>query len=350
MNDHEKTPPVDGPDGAKSKVLATDDLTYSSTPRTSVEHQLAQAYVEAGWSIVPLRLDGSKRPSLPSWEPMQSRLPTADELTDWFVDRRNGIALVMGAVSGGCDELGAETLDFDADADRVFPEWFDSLPPLLAAKLMIVETPGYGIHIIYRCSVITGNKVIAAPVEGKRMIESRGEGGYLCAAGNSSALHSSGRFYMQVAGPPLPDVPVLTVDERKTLWVAAAKFDKRPGVLDDLVRKRRNQLMPPIISVGDTPWDRFDREASWLDILQPAAWTTLDGVVWTRPGKSFGTSAKVVISNKTGCEVLTVFSCNAGPLAADNGPRTFGKFDAFCRLYHEGDRRAATRAILREAA
>ncbi len=81
-----------------------------------------------------------------------------------------------------------------------------------------------------------------------------------------------------------------------------------------LYELRRKQKPP---SDQETPWDWFDKEGDWRDILEPHGWTS-NGDHWTRPGKSFGTSAAITTST-SGAEVLCVFSSNAGPLAPGGG-------------------------------
>lgn len=63
-------------------------------------------YWTAGLSLVPLTLDGLRKPVVP-WKRYQTERPTLEQVQDWFA-RPAGIGLVMGAVSGG-----AECIDFD---------------------------------------------------------------------------------------------------------------------------------------------------------------------------------------------------------------------------------------------
>src|SRR5262249_34874260 len=79
--------------------------------------ELAEAYLEAGLSIIPITSDGAKQPDWtvlpqlppkgqpdgaigPRWYPYQKEPPTLDQVQDWFSDGDRGIALVCGAVSG----------------------------------------------------------------------------------------------------------------------------------------------------------------------------------------------------------------------------------------------------------
>lgn len=308
-------------------------------------------YLAAGVSVLPIRLDGSKAPAIRKWKPYMSELPKDGQLTVWQLQKETrqgfGIGMVCGAVSGGL-----EVLDFDHNADENFWAWRRMIPPAVHGKLCAVETGGGGYHVIYRCDRICGNQKIAMEADGKGvLIESRGQGGYIVAVGSPLETHRSQQPYTQVMGRPLPEVPQLTIDERKAIWAAAATFDQRDpeAVRAEFVQKRIKQLSPPAVVEVDTskPWHDFDARASWQEILGSAGWTTTDGIQWARPGKKAGTSAKVVCSESTGNELLTVFSGNAGPLAPKgSSAATWGKFNAFVEIAHGGDRSAAAKAAL----
>ncbi|MCC9600772.1 bifunctional DNA primase/polymerase [Stieleria sp. JC731] len=299
----------------------------------------ARLYVEAGISVIPLRMDGTKRPALPTWEPYQSTIATDDELKSWFA-KPAGIGIVCGSVSGGL-----EVFDFDLEPMRVFNAWWDQLPSDIRGRLPVIETGGGGIHVPFRCRELCGNKKIAFPPDrSKPYIETRGQGGYIVAAGSPIEVHSSGNPYMQVMGRPLPELPQLEPDERAVLWRIARSFDESETLKQECHDQLRRQS-PSVVTDVDTstPWGAFDVEASWPDILTPHGWTSQDGERWTRPGKKFGTSARVVIATN-GCEVLTVYSGSAGPLAPVGSYQTWGKFSAFAALNYKGDRSEAARA------
>ena len=77
----------------------------------------AKKYIGAGISIIPIRRDGSKAPYVRKWTPYQQHLANDLELRQWFAQKQPyGIGVVCGAVSGNL-----ETLDFDEEADALFP-------------------------------------------------------------------------------------------------------------------------------------------------------------------------------------------------------------------------------------
>src|SRR5262245_52215373 len=139
-------------------------MTIQGNGKANSTLKAAQVYVGAGISVVPIRRDGSKSPAIATWSPLQERLPTAEEITRWFGGSEPaGIATIGGAVSGGL-----ELIDFDEDADRVYPEWRDLVEdecPGLMDRLSVVKTPREpaGYHIRYRCTEVPvqGNMKLA---------------------------------------------------------------------------------------------------------------------------------------------------------------------------------------------
>lgn len=345
-------------------------------------HRIAQGYRDAGISVIPLRLDGSKAPALPAGQPQvySSRLATDAELLEWFGTVERGIGIKAGAVSGGL-----EILDFDM-AETFWP-WVSLIAyPSIADyqrgigrsdelfnKLAVVETPSGGWHVLYRCRELTGNRKLASWEEissesektrghragtgfeciGKGVrIETRGEGGYVVAEGSPCETHASGLPYVQAFGPRLPKVQTVTPDERRRMWRAAMSFDctinRQSEALAKARRKIKSELYSHLTRNEDEPWTWFDKFGSWFDILEPHGWTTSDGIRWTRPGKDFGVSASVG-SNEAGEEVLTVFSTDpqCGPLAAKSSSSMsfFGKFNALVAVEFAGDRKQAAKHV-----
>src|SRR5262249_47865754 len=151
---------------------------------------------KAGLSVIPIRRDGSKAPEgrlLPrepradgkfhaTWDPYKERLPSEEELNRWFGSANApGVAVICGAVSGNL-----ECIDFDTDAESIFPAWCDLVEAEhagLIGMLSIARTPKPGFHVRYRCRDISipGNEKLAedptAPTEQRTLIETRGEGG-----------------------------------------------------------------------------------------------------------------------------------------------------------------------------
>jgi len=117
---------------------------------------------------------------------------------------------------------------------------------------------------------------------------------------------------------PVPDEPVEKPSPARTA-TAAPSTDERPG-------------------------DRFNREATWNEILEPTGARSIarlsDGSQrWCRPGKKGATSAT---TDGGGSHVLYVFTDGWAPFT----PRTsYTRFRAYALLNHNGDDKAAARAL-----
>ena len=109
----------------KSPAVGTSTGIGNDSILTST-FEIATSYVDSGVSVVPLRLDGSKAPALPAGgvNEFKKRVATQEELAEWFSTDK-GIGLLGGPVSGGL-----EVLDFDGDADRIFPAWHELVEDL----------------------------------------------------------------------------------------------------------------------------------------------------------------------------------------------------------------------------
>src|SRR5262245_29620768 len=121
----------------------------------------ANAYLEAGLSVIPIARDGTKKPPTGwRWKEFQTRRLSPREAQDiWDVDNPPGIGVIAGGVSGGL-----ECIDFDADSERIYPafrELVDAAAPGLFDRLTVSRTPK-GYHVRYRCDTpIPGNTNLA---------------------------------------------------------------------------------------------------------------------------------------------------------------------------------------------
>jgi putative DNA primase/helicase len=318
--------------------------------------QLAEQYLSAGISIIPIRTDGSKRPAINSWTPEQKTIPCLDQVQDWIASGPCGLAAVCGKVSGSL-----ELLDFDDFA--LFEPWkaiVDDILPGLVDRLTQNRTPAPGMHVPYRCSVIAGNtklarKPVTDPGTGKIipevMIETRGEGGYFLVPGCPPTCHETGGLYEHVCGPPLTHVAVIRPEEREVLWRAARSFDRwvEQSDVHDGPRSTANN------NGSLRPGDDYNRRGpSWALILEPHGWVEVRDGHWRRPGKegrvwSATTTCK---SQKDGNELFCCFSSNAHPFEGARGDgkscTAYSRFAVFTLLNHGGDFSAAAKALAEE--
>lgn len=303
--------------------------------------EYALRYIKAGFSVVPIRKDGSKASSIP-WKFYQKRRPSPYEVGQLFRGEV-GIAILGGKVSGSLELV-------DLDRVDVVEPWISAVEesaPGLIVRLPRIKTPKGGAHFYYRCPEISGNEKLAQEPPStdeagsprpNTLIETRGEGGYVLAPGCPPECHPRNLPYEHVGGPPIEETPTITPDERRALLDAARRFNTwTPPVVDH----REGGRIPE----GDRtrPGDDYNTRASWREVLEPAGWTIVQRVGeidhWRRPGKADrGTSAT---TGHCG-DCLYVFSSNAAPFAPGTA---YTKFAAYAMIHHGGDFHQAADAL-----
>jgi P4 family phage/plasmid primase-like protien len=306
-------------------------------------YEQAERLVAAGISVVPILADGSKRPAV-GWKCYQSRLPTPLELKQWFdYDLGWGLAIIGGTISGN-----AEILDFDDPA--VFDRWWALIEwqePAMADTLAIIDTPGPGVQVIYRCPVmVPGNQKLAQrPSENGRevLIETRGEGGYAITVPSPPECHPNRQPYRMRQGD-LSALPRLDFEDWCLLIEAAKSFNR----CVELPRKPARQGGIGN-QEGDRPGDAYNARGDWGELLQKHGWRCIFGrgevEHWQRPGKD-GTRDKGASATLgyVAPGIFYVFSTNCHPFEAE---KTYDLFGAFTLLDHSGDFQAAGRALRR---
>jgi len=277
---------------------------------TSVD--IAQAYLSANLSVVPIATNGSKRP-LVRWKEYQTCQPTKDEIRTWWARPAN-IAVIAGNVSGNL-----EVIDIDAPE---LAATFGASEPELLARLPLARTPSGGYHVYYRCPEIGRNAILARNAERETLIETRGEGGM------ATVPPSTG--YQMLRGS-LTRIPTISPGERQALHDAAS-------LLNQYEPPQPQQIYTtPTTPTGDRPGDLFNATANWYEILSKHGWrlmrTRHDGAQeWRRPDKDGDGISATVGAN--GHDVLYVFSSNAYPFEPHCG---YTKFTAYALLEHHGD-------------
>jgi putative DNA primase/helicase len=323
--------------------------------------EIARAYVAAGLSLVPILRDGTKAAAV-SWACYQDRLPTDAELRSWF-DRREplGVATVGGRVSGGLEQI-----DFDKDADELFPAWQDLVEadsPGLTARLCVLRTPRPGWRVAYRVPgldpfpgslKLTEERFVdqgSGKTKRRTLIETRGKGGYAIVPGTPAECHKTGRLYEHVRGPQLTSLAALTPGERGILIRCAASLT-RAGEEEPLGKGSS----PKVYATGASGTEYNTRGPDWSAILEPHGWecvrTCGQRRYWRRPGKEDrGWSATTGhCRNKDGHELLAVFSSDADPFPGPSGGRLCSchtRFGAYGLLAHASDFSAAAKELAR---
>src|SRR5215470_17205932 len=126
---------------------------------------IAERYRDiSGLSVVPCSLDGSKMPGYDDgdgyrplkWKPFTDRRPTDGELRQWY-RRPAGFMAACGTVSGGLEVVDVDDPDI---ASEFLPALKENQPDL-ADRLLIIESPRPGLHVVYRCETIEPSQVLA---------------------------------------------------------------------------------------------------------------------------------------------------------------------------------------------
>lgn len=342
------------------------DGRAKSTPPPNVRDAALAAW-ECGLSVLPPREDGSKAP-LGAWKQYQERRATRAEILAWYGEngqcRRSGLGLVCGSISGGL-----ELFEFDCSVTyRRFKEAATSLGLGELVKRIeggyLESTPGGGIHWLLYCQgtrectkLARRHKtpdeytdsdreaVAAAEARGhvhnpvKTLIETKDEGGFVIVAPSNGRVHPTGGAYILRRGG-FDSIATVTPAELRSLWDLARSFDRMP----EPVHAEPPEARAHKKAAGDwpdtvTPWDDYNARTDWGDLLP--GWTRVyeqgDTEYWRRPGKDEGVSATI----RKGSGGLYVFSTSTDfePL------RPYSKFDAYTRLNHGGDSRAAVAAL-----
>jgi hypothetical protein len=203
----------------------------------STVHEAAQAWRSAGFSVLPIKADGSKSPATAKWKPYQEKAADSERVERWF--NNGSVRQGLGVVTG-FGEL--ELLEFEtADAYAEFTSRADAagLGKLLGrvASGYSERSPRGGVHLFYRCEAVAGNVKLArrpGPVDpgtGKPTVEvlaeTRGVGGFAVVAPSHGKVHPSGKPYERLAGEPAT-VTRITADERAALFAVARTMDEMP--------------------------------------------------------------------------------------------------------------------------
>lgn len=299
--------------------------------------EAAVSWQTAGYSVVPIKADGSKSPLGP-WKRYQEEPAPAEQIGQWFDNghRRQGLGVVTGY--GQLEMLEFEAVDtYTEFCDRAQAS---GLGPLLdrVAYGYRERSPRGGLHLFYRCVAVAGNAKLASTSDGAPLVETRGAGGFVVVAPSHGKVHPSGQSYQRLAGSP-GQIIEITTEERASLFALARTLDERPP-------PKPRTHSPSQGGSGARPGDDYNRRGpSWPELLEPKGWAQVekrDGTTyWRRPGKTEGISAT---TNHADSDLLWVFSTST----EFEAERSYDKFGAYAVLQHEGDLAAAAKALAAE--
>jgi hypothetical protein len=308
-------------------------------------HTAALAAWDAGLNVVPVKNDGSKAPEGEWKHLMDMRFPRV--VVDGLYRNRPhlGLGLITGATfqadsMSGRGVMSLEMLECEdwATYENLKKAAQDSEVGSVLERIesgYMERTPKGGVHLLYYCSVVGGNRKLAEFLDAagtrKPLIETRGNGGYVIVAPSGGTVHPTGNPYVLKHGG-FSSIATLTPDEREALFDLAHTLDQLP---------KRERATSSGARKSGRVGDAFNAEASWdEDVLGPHGWVlhsqAADITYWQRPGAE--TDGKDASTNAVGTDRLKVFSTSAHPFDTD---RSYSKFEAYALLNHGGDFAAA---------
>ncbi len=319
-----------------NKVVPTDKRKKKST------HDIAIQLLREGFSVIPIRADGSKSPLLKEWKPYQSRRATEEQIAEWFGDNiySYGIGIICGDVSSNLAVADFET-------SEVFEAFRDKLPSNLRTLIdscPSVLTPGSpkrggtsGVHVymqIVDAAPPSDPKVARRLIDGKEqtLIEIKGKGGYVIAPGSPACCHPENKPY-EWRGKPIyesNEAFPIRLDEYAELLNVMRSFN-------EIETPKKAQTNSPTSVKTVSQWseqhpviDDFNENADIRDILEPFDFTLANengsrgSSYWCKPGStshqfSFGADGR---------PLLKCFGVHDG----FEQDRSYSKFSAYCIL------------------
>lgn len=288
-------------------------------------NQAISALLQAGLSVIPTQDD--KRPALVTWKPFQDRKATPEEFLSW--PPAHGLGIVCGPVSGGvfCIDVDLKNCPTGRSALE-FMELVREQAPDLPERMVAEETPAGGWHFVGRCSKTIGNLKLARNKAGKAIIETRGEGGYFCAAPTPKYTLRRGAFGA---------IPEVTPEELDILLDCARAMS--------LEEREVSHPAANIPHSGVTPFDDYDARTTpetMVALLTSHGWTRLfsrgQAVYFRRPDKQ-GRSIGATFNHIPGRFYVFTTSTQF------ESEHVYKPYAVFAMLEHRGDFRAAAKAL-----
>lgn len=302
----------------------------------------------AGYSVIPIKGDGSKQPALDTWRAYMDRQPDEMDVARWGRTHSG-----MGVVCGG--PMSLEMLEVEGYALYTAPIvralMDDNGLGDLWDRLMggyLERSPRGGLHIFLRIcdGPARGNTKLASrphpdePGKVQVLWETRGQGGQSVIAPSAGGTSRDGEW--AVVQGTVADIPAITADERDQVYAVLTMLDEMPAADPAPAETGR-----PRSTDSDElrPGDDYSNRTTWDDILVPRGWTKVKqmgaGWAWRRPGKTDTGISATTGQAKDGVDRLFVFSTST----EFQSERPYSKFAAYTLLEHRGDWTAATRAL-----
>ena len=301
-----------------------------------MEKNIFELLLDKGISSIPVNSD--KKP-LVAWKEFQNRLPSQDECKKWGSMKKEGVAVICGAISGGLEIIDIDN-KFDA-ASSIYLDLISNLSnerPELYDKLVIEQSKNKGYHIIYRCKNFEGNKKLARQkdLDGNilTIIETRGEGGYCI-------IHPSKGY--DVIKNNILKVKEITEEERDYLFQLCYQFnaikDEKPTT--NYIKPNTNEKIE-----GEKIGDLYNQKNDFIDILLKHGWSIIkkesDKIHFKRPGKAEKTNSATFLLEP---RLFYVFSTNAFPFESEC---SYSPFAVYTLLEANGDFKQAVKQLLEQ--
>lgn len=285
----------------------------------------------AGYSVLPLKADGSKSPWY-QWKQYKQIRISEGKLFELINSRACGLSIIGGESSGG-----VECLDFDRHNpnDPDLFTTFQKLAGKLLEGLPIVSSPSRGVKVFWRYnpSYNKQSMPLAVNEDGtSTLIELLSHKINLVPHGDPKA-HASGKPYTYLQGH-LVDCPTIGLCHRcelislaESLSIGVIKKEVKPIEYDQ----------PTVGKVTGTYFyhSLWASLTSWEDLLEPMGWEYKGGGFWCRPDKHNG------ISGQSSDHVFTCYSSNAQPLKQ----QSYNKYELLKTLYYNGNKDLANHYI-----
>lgn len=289
-------------------------------------NQALTAYLQAGLSVIPTRDD--KRPALASWEAFQARKPSPEEMASWSPS--HGLGVICGPVSGGVFCIDIDTKhDLRGGVVKEYAELIREQAPELLPRLVVERTPSGGFHFLGRCQTPIRNIKLAKNEKHQAFIETRGDGGYFCAAPTPGYKLERGR---------LEALPEITPEELEILLDCARALNQEPK---EAPAPRLSRPIPQ----GTSPFDDYDARTSAEDtatLMEAHGWKVLfrrgNAIYLRRPDKP-GRSISATLNHIPGR--LYVFTTST----LFESEHVYKPYAVYAMLEHSGDFHAAAAAL-----
>jgi hypothetical protein len=198
--------------------------------------------------------------------------------------------------------------------------------PDLLTRLVVERTPSGGLHFLGRCPTPIRNLKLAKNEKHQAFIETRGDGGYFCAAPTPGYKLERGR---------LDAIPVITPEELDVLLDCARALNQEP----------KEPARPRSMPAGKTPFDDYDSKTSPEDtalLLEAHGWRVAmrrgSSIYLCRPDKP-GRAISATLNHIPGR--FYVFTTST----LFESEHVYKPYAVYAMLEHGGDFQAAAKAL-----